>query len=67
MPDAMNREYSEVDKIWLTSKARMQAEIRYKIYSLTSHLLLSYYALLMIIFSVFSDSITTSLSGVVAN
>lgn len=62
MPDAMNRECREADNIWLTSKARMQAETRYKTYSLTSHLLLSYYALLMVVYSIFSDSITTSLS-----
>lgn len=61
MPDAMNKEHTEANKIWITSKTRMQAETRYKTYSLTSHLLLSHYALLMVVFSIFSDSITTSL------
>ena len=37
----------------------MQAEKRYKSYSLLSHLLLSYYALLMIFLSIFSESIST--------
>lgn len=46
------------DSIWMTSKTRMFSEDRYKRYSFLSHLLLSYYSLVMIIISVFSDALS---------
>jgi len=49
------------DNIWLTSKTRMHAERRFKKYNLISHMLLSYYALLLITLSIFSDTIATSI------
>ena len=52
---------TQSDNIWITAHTRMQAEKRYKRYSLASHLLLSYYAFLMILLSVFSDFIKTSI------
>lgn len=61
MSDADKKQFTAVDNIWLTSKTRMQAEKRYKKYSLISHLFLSYYALLLIFLSIFSKSITTPL------
>jgi hypothetical protein len=51
------------DNIWLTSKTRMRAEKRYKTYSLISHLLLSYYAFLLIVHSIFSNPAATSPSS----
>lgn len=37
----------------------MQAEKRHKTYNKTSHMLLSYYALLLIFFSIFTDTLST--------
>lgn len=48
----------EKDNVWMTSKIRMQAEQRYRIYGLSAHLLITYYAVLLIIISVFSDYLT---------
>ena len=45
------------DKIWLTCKIRMFSERRYRLYDVTSHLLLSYMSLLIIVAFVFSDEL----------
>ena len=63
MSDVDTTKSTMTDNIWLTSKTRMQAERRYKTYSLISHLFLSYYALLMIFHSILSNTPTTSLSA----
>jgi hypothetical protein len=61
MPNSEQQNLSIADNIWLTSKARVHAEKRYKKYSLISHLLLSYYALLMIFLTIFSESFISTL------
>ena len=43
------------DNVWTTYKCRMNAERRYQSYNLLSHLLTSYYSLLLIVFSIFSS------------
>ncbi|MFZ2469318.1 MAG: SLATT domain-containing protein [Parvibaculum sedimenti] len=48
------------DKIWTTYKCRMNAERRYRSYNLLSHLLTSYYSLLLIFLSIFSDQILSN-------
>ena len=45
------------DRIWVTSRSRVFSENRYRLYDLTSHLFLTYMALLMIIASVFSKEL----------
>ena len=45
------------DKMWLTCKARMISEKRYRLYDVTSHLFLTYISLLMIVASVFFDEL----------
>lgn len=45
------------EKIWITSKTRMNAERRLRRYDRLSHLLVSYYSLLLILLFVFSDEI----------
>lgn len=56
-----NKKYSKIDNIWITSKTRINAESRYRSYSLWSHLLFSYYAFLLIVTSVFSASLSSKL------
>lgn len=41
--------------IWLTSKARMEAEKRFKHYDVTSHLVLIWYSLWLLCLSIFSE------------
>lgn len=57
MSNKDDKEYTEANNVWLTLKSRMHAENRYKSYSLVSHLLLSYYALIMIFISIFSNNL----------
>ncbi len=47
---------SDMDDIWITSKVRMVAERRYKKYAFWSHILLTYYALMVIIISLLERS-----------
>lgn len=42
--------------IWLTSKARMEAEKRLKLYDVTSHLVLIWYSLWLLCLSIFSET-----------
>lgn len=46
-----------LDNIWKTSKTRMITEERYRSYDLAAHILTSYYALMLIVSSIFSAEI----------
>ena len=50
-----NRETDGTGNIWLTSKARMEAEKRLKQYDVTSHLVLIWYSLWLLFLSIFSE------------
>ena len=47
------------DRLWITAKSRMVAEVRLNRYDLASHLILSYYALTNILAAIFSDALAT--------
>ena len=49
------------DNIWLTCKTRMHAEKRYKKYSFFAHLIFSYYALSLIVTSLFSKHLSENI------
>lgn len=49
-------ENNNTANIWLTSKARMEAEKRLKLYDLTSHLVLIWYSLWLLCLSVFAKT-----------
>ena len=44
------------DNIWFTSKARMEAEKRFKMYDVVSHLILVWYSILLLFLTTFSTS-----------
>ncbi|WP_425248547.1 SLATT domain-containing protein [Chelativorans salis] len=46
---------AEHSNIWLTSRTRMEAERRLLLYGKISHLVISYYSIILIIFNVFSN------------
>lgn len=49
------------DRIWVTAKCRVMAENRYKRYSVASHLLLSYYAILLVVSSTIPNILSPEL------
>lgn len=53
-----------VDNIWFTSKARMHAEAKFHLYDRWSHVVLTWYSLFTIIFSIFSDKLALQLPNV---
>lgn len=57
MTPAVPQEYGIADNIWLTSKTRMRSEVRYKLYSVVSHLLLSYFSVVIIGISILSEEL----------
>lgn len=54
-------------RIWLTYKTRMHSEARYKNYALVSHLALTWYAFLSIVFSIYQENISEHLGSSGAN
>lgn len=56
-----------IARIWLTYKTRIISERRYKRYAIISHLALSWYAFLSIVFSIYQDRFAQSLGVVGAS
>ncbi len=54
-------------RIWLTYKTRIISEQRFNNYALVSHLALSWYAFLSIVFSIYQSNLAKSLGEVGAN
>ena len=52
----MAKEGNPTENIWLTAKARMEAEKRFRIYDVVSHLVLIWYSLWLLCLTVFSKS-----------
>lgn len=50
-------------KIWLTSRIRMEASARYYSYDTISHVMLTFYSILLLAGAVFSDSLKESAVG----
>lgn len=50
-------------RIWLTYKTRIISEKRFKSYALVSHLALTWYAFLSIVFSIFQTNIAKTLGA----
>ena len=57
MSDVPRKNRNEIENIWITSKSRMNAEKRYRLYGIVSHLLVTYLAFLMIITTIFGDAL----------
>ncbi|MEG3146447.1 SLATT domain-containing protein [Sphingomonas sp. RT2P30] len=51
----------KISRIWLTYKARINSERRFRRYALLSHLGLSWYAFLSIVFSIYQGSVATKI------
>lgn len=51
------QEYRISDNIWITSKTRMHSEVRYRLYSVVSHILLSYFSVVIIVISILSEAL----------
>ncbi|WP_278985793.1 SLATT domain-containing protein [Sphingobium yanoikuyae] len=56
-----------ISRIWLTYKTRIISERRYQRYAIVSHLALSWYAFLSIVFSIYQDRFAQSLGVVGAS
>ena len=57
----------DLSRIWLTYKARINSERRYRRYALASHLALSWYAFLSIGFSIYQDDVANKIGISSAN
>ncbi len=56
MPSADKPQPLKMTNVWLTAKARMEAEKRLKLYDVVSHLVLIWYSLWLLCLTVFSKS-----------
>ena len=56
-------EGDEFGNIWITSRTRMQSHTRFKSYDLISHLVLTFYSVTLLAFSVFTEHLTETKIG----
>lgn len=64
MSDENNaNEGDEFGNIWITSRTRMQSHERFKKYDLLSHLVLTFYSVTLLAFSVFAEHLTDTNIG----
>lgn len=60
---ADKRGYGPTARIWLTSRSRMEANSRYSFYDTISHIVLTYYSVLLLAIAIFSNHFRGSILG----
>ena len=53
---------SQKENVWITSRIRMFSERRLRLYAMISHILLTYYSFLLIVFSIFESTLEFEIS-----